>query len=173
MQYYIGLALSLILASTKPIIEKNMDTSPLKIMVNCRDNPSCLFDNNDIVIDLTITNNTDHEIGLPLEYLRKKGLHCFLVDNETNRKITMGISLTPESIRREFVKVGSGESIKVSRKISAELILSIRDKMVDLTANLAVAGLLQLHEGEEPVNFVEEVKVAIQGRDKFDLDNEK
>lgn len=148
-----------------------MNTSTLEVSINCRGNPGCVFEGKDIILDVFVKNNTARDIGLPLNFLRKKGLHCFLVDNTSGKKITLGVSLTPESLTTDFARVAPGEHIKISRTISADLVRSIRDRMVNLTANVAVAGMMEPDVGEAPVEFVEKVEIVIRGKDKIDFDD--
>lgn len=148
-----------------------MESDLLRISVTCRENSECIFDNKDLTLDLMVANNSSHDIGFPLEHMRKKGIHCFLVDNESNRKITLDVSLTPEEIKKEFVKLPPGGQINLSQKIGADLILFMRNKMVDLTVNLAITGVMEVHQGEEPVRFLKEAEIRIVGRDRFLLEN--
>jgi len=141
-----------------------MNNDALRVSISCRDNPDCTFDNKDIIVDVIMQNSADHTIGLPLNYFRAKGLHCFLVNNETNKKMVLGISLTPDSLKREFTKMRAGEQVRLSRKISASLIRSMTGKVVNLTANVAIYGLIEMSENEEPVEFTKEAKVTIQGK---------
>jgi hypothetical protein len=150
---------------------ENMNASILAVSISCRDNPACVFEGQDLILDVFIKNNSAGAIGFPLHFLKKKGLHCFLVDNASGKRITLGVSLTAESLATDFVKIAPGEKVKFSRKISAGLVRSIREKMVNLTANVAVAGLMEPGDGERPVEFVEKVEIVIRGKDKIDSDS--
>jgi hypothetical protein len=171
MRDYISLAVLLAVFLVSLNTEANMNSSTLAVSITCRDNPGCIFEGKDLILDVFVKNNTVSAIGLPLPFLKKKGLHCFLVDNASGKKITLGVSLTPESLTTDFVKLAPGEKIKLSRKISADLVRSIREKMVSLTANVAVAGMMEPRDGEQPVEFVEKVEIVIRGKDKIDFDN--
>lgn len=143
----------------------NTAIQPLIISVRCRDNPSCIFEQNDVIVEMTITNATDHEIGLPLEYLRKKGLHCYLTDNESGKMITLNMSLTPASIKRRFVKLNAGESTTISRTIDAGLILSIRKTNINLIVHVGISGVIQMRNDDEPIEFVDGADIVITGKD--------
>lgn len=150
-----------------------MDNHPLLVFLSCQDNPTCTFTNTDITVELTIVNNTNQEIGVPLEYLRMKGMNCFLVDNENGKKITLGVSLTPDSIKIKFTRLSPKASVKISRAIESELILSIRKKMVDMTVHIGIGGLMEMRPGDAPIKFVENAEVLIRGKDKIDFENNR
>lgn len=136
----------------------------LQVAISCRDNPECVFNRDDILLDIVVTNTADHDIGLPLAYLRRKGIYCLIFDKRTNKKMEMGTSLTPLPLQREFVRVSPGQQIKLSHKLGADMIRSIGDRLADFDAVIEISGLLELKEGEEPINFIEEAKISIQGK---------
>jgi hypothetical protein len=136
----------------------------LQVAISCRDNPECVFNRDDILLDIVVTNTADHDIGLPLAYLRRKGIYCLIFDKRTNKKMEMGTSLTPLSLQREFVRVSPGQQIKLSHKLGADMIRSIGDRLADFDAVIEISGLLELKKGEEPIDFIEEAKISIQGK---------
>lgn len=151
----------------------SMDTHLLKLAAHCLNNEYCLFEGKDVDIDVTITNISPDTIGLPVNYFKRKGIHCMLIDNVTNTKIAMDISLTPASIKREFTAIAPGETIHLSHEVSADVIRAIRVNMVDLTVNLGIGGLMQLHNQEEPVRFTKEINVRILSPDTLQREKEE
>ncbi len=142
-----------------------MNRNILKISMSCRNNPECIFNGEEIILDIVLTNIASHDIGLPLSYLRRRGVSCVLIDNRTNKKFEMGVPITPPSLRREFVRISPRQEVKLVYELGADLIGSIGDKRADFTAVLRVGSLLELKEGDEPMNFTEEAKIHIHGMD--------
>jgi hypothetical protein len=173
MRHFASIIVACFFASNCYSKEMLMIKKPVAIYAICRENATCIFTGKDMLIDVYIANNSPVSIGIPLEYLRKKGLHGHLIDNETKRKITFGISLTSPELKRMFVNVNPGEHVIVSKMIKAELIQSLRPKMTDMTVNLEVAGLVKLEEGAEPVDLSQEVELIVQGQDTIDFKNKK
>lgn len=165
MYYFLSLALTISIVSHTLQSGENMESNFFKVRVSCRNNPECIFDGQDIIIDFFMKNTSGHPIEFPLQYLRRKGLHCFLEDNLTHKKLTLGISLTSEEIKRDFSKLGIDEEVTLSRKITAESIRFLRNEMVNVTVNVAATGFARMHEDSAPSIFDEEATIKIQGRD--------
>lgn len=170
MQNIIPIVIIFSVATIWPDQEKTMTESPFSIKTACRDNPQCIFDKKDILIDLFIKNEASHDIRIALEFINQSGPYCILVDNESKKKITLRPGLPDHSKIEDFVIVRPSETVKMTRRITASQINATRLDMVDLTAKLTVAGPLQLHPGEEPIRFRNDVEVQIIGRDKIDRD---
>jgi hypothetical protein len=170
--HLITIAASLI-GMTTPITGKTMNIDEIALTAECRDNPACIYDDKDMVVDLILTNKSDQEIGLPYKYLIQKGAQLSLTDIESNKKISFRVSLTPPELRTNFVAVKPGEKIVIPRKILSESIRDMRGSMTNIIAKLGLGGLAQLRKNQEPVQFEKEVELRIRGRDTFDFENKK
>jgi hypothetical protein len=170
MQNLISIAIIWFSVTTCAAQESKMTESPFSIKAACRDNPQCIFDKEDILIDLFVKNEASDEIRIPLEFINQSGPYCILVDNESKKKITLRVGLPDHSKIDSYAIIRPNETIKMTRRVTAGQIYSIRLDMVDLTATLTVGGPIQFHPGEEPMKFRNDVEVRIIGRDKMERD---
>jgi hypothetical protein len=60
-----------------------MDNHNLEISATCHDNAACIYDGDNMKIDITIKNSGPDIIGFPLEYIIRRGPKIKLI-NETN-----------------------------------------------------------------------------------------
>lgn len=146
-----------------------MTQTPFSITTVCRDNPKCIFDKKDILIDLFIKNEATEEIQIPLEFIKHHGPYCILVDNESEKKITLRSGVPDHSKIESYVIVRPNETIKMTTRVTVGQINATRLNMVDLTAKITVAGPVKLHPEQDPVEFSNDVEVRIIGRDKIEL----
>jgi hypothetical protein len=170
MQNLISIAMILLTAATGPAQEKKMTGSPFSITATCRDNPQCIFENEDIIVELSIRNDAPHEVRIPLEFIDQSGPYCALIDNETGKKITLRVGLPDHLKIEDYVIIKTKETVKMVRRISVSNIRATRSEMVDLTAKLTIAGPIQLHPGAEQVRFRNDIDVRIIGKDKINRD---
>jgi hypothetical protein len=144
----------------------------LSVTAKCRDNERCIFDNVGMAIDLTLTNNSNSPIGVPLEFLQQVGPRCALIDNETQETLPL-CAFPPAdlSLRDKFTSVAPGESIRMDEYLSASAIRGLRERMIDLTAEFAIHIPVKLEGIKLPVRQTARTSLRIIGRDRAELDD--
>lgn len=105
-----------------------------------------------MAIDLTLTNNSNSPIGVPLEFLQQVGPRCALIDNETQETLPpCAFPPADLSLRDKFTSVAPGESIRMDEYLSASAIRGLREWMIDLTAEFAIHISVKLEGIKLPV----------------------
>jgi hypothetical protein len=166
--YYVAILLALAMPMMTNEINSNMDTNPLSVKFECKNNPACVFDGRPITFEITISNPKNYDIGIPIEYLERRGPYCTIIDTITQEEVQLGVGLPRESLRTKFVKLKPGEQVKIERTIANADIQAFKLKMVDIHANLTITSLIELPELTEPIRFRSSAKIHIVGRDTLD-----
>jgi hypothetical protein len=131
--------------SNKKIKETPMNDQILSIKVTCRNNEQCLFEEKDIFLDIKIFNNTDSEIGFPLEFAKDKGPITRLIDTRTKADTFIPTHPPDGDLRDKFTTVKPGEFISMEwivtadefRQFSNDVDLSVE---ITLMADILVKG---------------------------------
>lgn len=167
--------LRLVLAALLVMTEAAAAASPPQVFsltAKCRDSEACIFDGAGMVIDLTLTNNSDAPIGVPLEFLDRVGPRCILIDNETREELPLCAFPPPDlSLRNKFSSIAPGESIKLDQYIGASALRGLREWMIDLTARFAIHIPVKLEGIKHPVRQSAYTSLRIIGRDRAELDD--
>jgi hypothetical protein len=147
MRYLINicLALAAIFLFQTPGIA--MDNHNLEISATCHDNAACIYDGDNIKIDITIKNSGPDIIGFPLEYIIRRGPKIKLI-NETNQESrNQRISLAPYELLKKFKKIYPGESIMFDAIIPSSEILIFQQDPIAVTAE--VRASVEIFVGDE------------------------
>lgn len=148
-----------------------MQDSVLSVHAECKDNAQCIFANQSMLIDLTITNVSKNPVGVPIEFLDQKGPHCVLIDNETREEFQTNPPPPPDlSLKNKFTEIPAGGSIKIEQLVSRGAISAFRERMIDLTARFFIVVPVKLIDKEAPINQNVSTSIRIRGRDKAELD---
>jgi uncharacterized protein YajQ (UPF0234 family) len=166
--YSIAIFLALAIPLITNEVNNRMDTNPLSVKFECKNNPECVFEGKPITVEITISNPKNYDIGIPFEYLERRGPYCTIVDTLTREEVQLGVGLPRESLRKKFVKLKPGERVKVERTIVNADIQAFKAKMVDIQANLTIISLIKLPELTEPIQFRSASTMHIVGRDTLE-----
>jgi len=139
--------------------DKNMNDQPLEVRVFCRDNERCLFDGEDIVIDIRITNNHNAAIRFPLEYTKKKSPVIELRDNRTKTTTFLPTHIADHELKENLETVAPGESVYVEWIIMADELTQFDDDVdvsakVTIMADIDVGGKKVSWKGSDIIRIV-------------------
>jgi hypothetical protein len=123
-----------------------MTNKLLEIKATCKGNDKCLFDGQDIFLDINITNKQNTEIGFPLDFRQKTGPYIKLIDTRTKAESDLRTNLASEKLLEKFTLIKPGESIALRWVIHNDELQQFNGPYVDLSAVIKVAADIQVNE---------------------------
>lgn len=141
-----------------------MSDKVLGFDVKCRGNEQCRFEDEDIFLDIKITNIQKVDVGFPLQFAQDKGPGVKLIDTRTKAESYLSTHLADWDLQDEFTIIKPGESVAMEWVITADELRQFGHKYVDLTAEISVIekvsvnGKLVEFRGIAPVHIVSKDK---------------
>ncbi len=114
-----------------------MTSQPLLILVKCKANEQCLFEEKDIFINIGIYNNEKAVIGFPLEYVKHKGPIIKLIDTRTKAETFLPTHIADWDLKEKFTQINPGESAEIEWVITAKELTQFGSD-VDLYAEVTI-----------------------------------
>jgi len=143
-----------------------MQDPVLSVHAECRDNAQCIFENESMLVELTIKNVSTKPIGVPVEFLGQKGPHCVLIDTETREEFQLNPPPPPDlSLKKKLTQIPPGGSIRIEQLVPSGAIKEFRERMVDLTAKFVIIVPVKVEGMESPVRQIASTTLRILGRD--------
>ena len=121
-----------------------MTNQLLTISAKCRGNDQCLFEGQDMFLDISITNNQKIEIGFPLAYLQETGPIIRLIDTRTKAETYIRTNLGDFDLREKFTLIQPGKSVDLEWVISSYELQQFGGGYVDLSAEITVDAVIQV-----------------------------
>jgi hypothetical protein len=116
-----------------------MNDQLLTVKATCRGaSDPCLFEGQDLVIDIGIANNQDVEIGFPLAFRQKTGPVVRLIDRRTQADTYLKTNLADLDLRKELTPIQPGGSVTMEWVITGGEIQEFGGPSVDLLAEVIV-----------------------------------
>ncbi len=125
-----------------------MNESPITISVVCVGNPRCIFDGNDIPLQITVKNSSKKNVGFSVEYLTQKGPNVQLTDRISSESLWLRVSKPPAEIADKFDIIAPNDSFELETTVTASEIRSFRHEMVDLDINVVIGAKLKPELGD-------------------------
>lgn len=110
----------------------------LDIKVKCQGDNQCLFEGEDLLLDIIITNNQNEVIGFPLEYMRERGPAIKLIDSRTKAEQSLMTKLADWELKEKFTLIKPGESLSISWIIFSSEIQYFGINNLDLSAVITI-----------------------------------
>ena len=90
-----------------------MNDQLLTVSVKCKDNPECLFEGEDIFLEIKITNRHNAVVEFPLEYVKDKGPVIKMIDTRTKREIYIPTHPADPELINKYTGIRPGESVVI------------------------------------------------------------
>ena len=166
------IALTFILYSTSlPAIA--MENKYLSVLLQCPDQPDCVFDGNDMAIKVTIRNISSSVIKIPFSYIRRIGPVGKLIDNTTQREISLQSGMADHSLANTFTDMMPGDSLETNSILYIEQILFFKQEHVDITAKVGLKGKIWIDQNPKFTIFEEYTTMQIVGKNNNSSDRNK
>lgn len=155
-----------------------MSSQLLSVQVTCKEKTECLFDGQDMPIDIAIRNVSPFSIGLPQQYMQEKGPYLTLIDKETQAKAVLKTGLPKFALKKVFTTIKPGEVIHLSSILKAQEITEFRLKLIDVTALIELSAKVKVNDPALPPehelsDFESSATLRILGKDTLELLNRK
>jgi len=121
-----------------------MNDPLLAISAKCRGNAPCLFEGQDMFLEIRITNNHDEQIGFPLGFVQKTGPTIRLVDLRTKAETYLRTNLASFDLREKFTQIQPGESVVLEWVITGDELKQFGGHNVDVSAEIIVVAGIQV-----------------------------
>jgi hypothetical protein len=164
VQYYLKLMIGSLLLIFNAA-EASMQNSPIQIAASCRDNTQCIFDGDDIVVDITVANVSNGPVGIPVEFIKKKGPVSVLQDQETGKKFVLRTGLPKSELMEQFTQIPAGGSFITQKTITAHEISALRGVNADFTAKFTIGAPFKLDDGAKAVFLQVDTALRIIGKE--------
>jgi len=148
MLYQVGLLGCLLLMTCASVKEFPMTDQPLSVQVKCRGNDPCLFDGNDLWLDIEIANTGTGQIGFPLAFMQKKGPIIRLIDSRTGADTHLRTNPADFSLLDQLTPVPAGHPIRLEWVIMAHEVRQFGGQFVDLSAEVTVMAPIRANGGK-------------------------
>lgn len=124
--------------------EIEMNGKLLEISVKCKDDPKCEFKDEDIFLEIFITNRSNGDIGYPLEFAKERGPSVTLRDTETKRESQLSTHLADWDLKTEFTVIKPGESVKMDWVVTEDELKQFGEK-VDVTVEVSLSDEIRVN----------------------------
>lgn len=143
-----------------------MDTStlnrpPLAMSATCEGSKECVFAGKSVWIQVVFTNKSSRPVGIPWEYLRKRGTYVTLVDNTSARKLNLPVSRPSPQLRQQLTFLQPSGSLSFAVEISSRHITHFNKNLVGLTALIDVG--IEAHLDDGSTQSIEPETLLISG----------
>ncbi len=127
---------------------------PLKLVVQCVENPQCVYDGWHMRLELTVTNIQSEAISLPMEFISRRGPFIKLTDTRTKREIFVSTGIPNYAWRTSMTVLGPGESFKFQWSISKFQIEELESVPVNADAEVTVVDRQGASDFQPARNYV-------------------
>jgi hypothetical protein len=121
-----------------------MNNNALLVTAECRNNPTCEYTGEDIVVDITVRNISADIVYFPLAYLKARGPAGTLINNRSKAERPLQLSLAPHELKEEFTLLKPSQAVTFDTQISRSEILALESDYVDVTAVISPAVNIKL-----------------------------
>jgi hypothetical protein len=125
--------------------EIEMNGKLLEISVKCKDDPKCEFKDEDVFIEIIITNRSNSDIGYPLEFAKERGPSVTLRDTETKKESQLSTHLADWDLKTEFTVIKPGESVKIDWVVTEDELKQFGGKYVDVTVEVSLSDEIRVN----------------------------
>ena len=140
MRRAMALGLGLLLMGCASGKEREVLAQPLTITVTCKDNPSCVFQGEDLFLEIAVTNPTASPVGFPLAFVQKTGPSIRLINRRTGQETNLRTSLADLALRDELTPVAPGRAVTIAWLITVFELRHMGGADVDLLAEVTVSA---------------------------------
>jgi hypothetical protein len=127
---------------------------PVKLAVQCVENPQCTYDGWHMRLELTVTNIQSEAISLPVDFIARRGPFIKLTDTKTKREIFVSTGIPDYSLRTSMTVLGPGESFKFQWSISKFQIEELESLPVDANAEVTLVDRQRASDSLPARNYV-------------------
>ena len=150
MRRAMGLVLSLLLMGCASAKKGETPVPPLTITVTCKDNPSCVFQGEDLFLEIAVTNTTSGTIGFPLAFVQKTGPSIRLSNPRTREETNLRTNLADFALKEDFTPIAPGQSVLLRWVIHASELRDMGGADVDLRARITVSAEIAVRDQRVP-----------------------
>lgn len=164
MHYKVAVGLLVFLSACNSVKDKPMTNELLTITAKCRQNDQCLFEGQDMFLDISITNNHNSAIGFPLAFCQNTGPIIRLIDTRTKAETNLKTNLADFDLREKFTLIQPGKAVVLEWVISSYELQQFGGDFVNLSAEITVMARI-LVSGKQ-VDFLGTDTLRIVSKDK-------
>jgi hypothetical protein len=135
---------------------------PVKLAVQCVENPQCTYDGWHMRLELTVTNIQTEAISLPVDFITRRGPFIKLTDTKTKREIFVSTGIPDYTLRNSMTVLGPGESFKFQWSISKYQIEELESVPVDANAEVTLVDQQRASDSVPARNYVGKASFQIK-----------
>jgi hypothetical protein len=135
----------------------------LTIKAKCKGNDQCLFEGQDLFLQITITNQQPVAIGYPLAYRQKTGPTIRLVDERTKAEAYLKTNLADPDLRQNFTEIPPGESVVLEWVITSGEIEQFARPTVDISAEITLKAEIRVRGKLVDTTNTDTIRITSRG----------
>jgi hypothetical protein len=156
MRYQVTIALIAPLLACVPDEDSRMTSGTnqnqmLAISANCRGNEECLFDGQDLFLDIKITNQHNSAVGFPLAFRQKTGPIIRLIDPRSKRETHLRTNLADLDLQDQFTMIPAGGTAVLEWVITAADLRQFAAEHIDVIVEITVMAKISVNG--KPLEF--------------------
>jgi hypothetical protein len=160
MQRYLTLCFGFLIFALISIEGTSMGNIEIPTSVTCRDNVGCKFSGQDIFIDISIQNNTNGNLALPIAFWQQRGPVMKLTDRKTGRKTYARGNLADFELLPQFTTLLPRESAELEWVITAFELQQFNAISVDVDVEISLKLEGELNDEPVQVNCSETIRIS-------------
>lgn len=146
---------------------------PLRVDVKCRDNPSCVFNNANLPIDIVIANDNDFDIDLPLAFIKQKGPYIRITDALTKKSVYLNTGIPGSPTAKTLTRISPGGKVSFTWIIFLGELMEFHNRPIDLSAEIIITKEQRNSAGGGSFTFHGKDTIRISERSVNDLTDDE
>ena len=160
MRRAMALTLGLLLMGCASAKQEEAPVPPLTITVTCKDNPSCVFQGEDLFLDIAITNTTAGTIGFPLAFIQKTGPSIRLINRRTGQETNLRTTAADFALKDDLTPVAPGRAVTLAWLITVFELRQMGGADVDLLAEVTVSARIAVNGQRVPFLATDTLRIV-------------
>ena len=141
-----------------------MESQALTIKAKCKERDRCLFEGQDLLVDIYITNQESVPIGYPLAYRQKTGPAIRLINPYTKAEAYLKTNLADPALRENFTEIPPGGSVVLEWAITNEEVKQLAGPTVDLIAEVTLKAEIKVRGKLVDATSTDTIRIVGRGR---------
>lgn len=124
-------------------LTKDQDTTVgsdlISINVLCNGEKQCVYQGQDLNINIIITNISNDSISLPVAYLGQLGPRITLINNDTGKELIIPTGPSQQSLLDDRTVISPGQTARLSWILKNSDILQVAGDAINILANVTLS----------------------------------
>lgn len=111
----------------------------ISMNVFCNGEKQCVYQGEDLNINVIITNITTEPIALPMTYLRERGPRITLVNNDTEKEVVLPSGPDQQNLLSDQTTIGPNQTARLSWVLKNSDVKQVGGDAINIIANVTLS----------------------------------